>query len=172
MENLRANGVTSFLPAFKSFVEDRGVSMETGNLDEQVFRTQLTNFLFNPLYRGHMRSIKFNGTLVPGQPAPTIRMMTFGYEHSGVTSTKAMIKALKEVTAIVKESSADFESGRAFVHSQGIPSPYLKPRMTAENPVICDWTMMNVRDREQSTLHVFDHFLAPSPPLFTLNPHY
>ena len=121
MENLRANGVTSFLPAFKSFVQDQGVSMDTaGNLDEQVFRTELTDFLMNPLYRGHMRSIKFNGTLVPGQPAPTIRMMTFGYEHSGVTSTTAMIKALKEVTAIVKESSADFESGRAFVHSQGI----------------------------------------------------
>ena len=113
VENIKENGVESFIPDFKKFLKTEK-NLQDKKLTETEFRTHLTEFLFNPKYMGWRRSFKFKGDLECGKVAPEIRMMTFSYMHSGSGKANVMIESIKEVD---KEVESVPLKGRVFAHS-------------------------------------------------------
>ena len=78
---------SSFPLAFNRWINDEKIAEEdrsfprSANVSEEQFQSYLTEFLFSPTGYVLQRDVVFEGELECSEPAPPIKMFTFGYSH-------------------------------------------------------------------------------------------
>jgi len=106
-EDIIASGsVDSWYLDFKKYVNsnfDAGLPNKT--MDEEEFRNKSTQFLYSPSGSKHRLLLKFNDTIVCGQPSPKIEMSTIMFSHHLMSGPSEQIPAMHRVKSILAEAN-------------------------------------------------------------------
>jgi len=89
---------------FKKYVEETE-SVDWDNIEENFFRSKLSQFLFSPPGAKYRLNFKFADELKCGQPAPRILVSTVQYQHVLFNEASYWVPAMEGLKQIVMEAN-------------------------------------------------------------------
>ena len=133
---LTEEGVSSFLPSFFTFVENKGVNNypDTNDMTKQDFYVHLCDFLdtSGSAYEG---SIKWESNFTCSNPATAkIHALTFGYRHRyiDITNQIDLIDYMHSVTDIVDADTSLGTTRKVFAYSADYSSVVTLDNLTED----------------------------------------
>jgi len=97
--------IDSWTTAFKGFLSEldpsNSADFQWSSLNRESFQERLSHFLFSPTGAKYRPMFKFDGTLVCGQPAPTVLVSSVDYKHVGFASASEWVPAFDRMNEIV-----------------------------------------------------------------------